>query len=307
MIRTGYLRTSARVSIRWRRWPCAPGRRRGWAVILPGRFEFIEKFGETASALNDRGFDAFCLDWRGQGLSTRLLTDRQRGYVDDYADYVSDLAAFLNRVVAPTGGGLRILLTHSMGGHIVLRYLHRYPTAADRLVLVSPMVDVNTAPYPRWLARALARVAVAYGYDHAYVPGAGPYDLRRERFSDNRLTADFERFALSKREVVRNPALALGGVTHGWLDATFRSVDRLTAPGYTDPIRMPVLMVTAGSDRVVSLPAQQALCDRLADCRRIIIPGALHEILMETDPVRRAFWSAVDRFINGEAAGQGDG
>jgi lysophospholipase len=159
------------------------------------------------------------------------------------------------------------------------------------------MIDIRTAPFPRPLARALSRVARRFGFADAYVPGAGDYLLEEDRFPDNRLTADPEGFLVSKREIVNNPGLALGGVTYGWLAATFDSIDRLTQPGYVASIPLPVLLVSAGAEAVVSVPAQRRICRELPDCRCLTIPGARHEILMEVEGVKDRFWRAFDRFL----------
>ncbi len=291
-----YLTTPDRISLRYGLFRPEKENRRGTVVLLGGRFEFMEKYIETAEELNERGFTVFTFDWRGQGLSSRMLPFRHRGYVADYADYIRDLEFFMDTVVPRGKDEPRLFLAHSMGAHIVLRYLHHHPDRADGAVLVSPMIDVRTDPFPKWLARLLAKTGVRYGFESAYVPGGTDYILSDERYRGNRLTSDYERFSAVKREVVKNSALALGGVTYGWLDATFRSVDILTAPGYLEGISLPVLMVTAGRDRVVSREAQEKVCRNLRNCRFRTVPEALHEILMERDPLRAQFWLCFDDF-----------
>lgn len=298
----GYLTTPDGVSIRYGVWP-APGRASGSAVVLSGRFEFMEKYKGVIRRLNRRALNVYSFDWRGQGLSTRPLPNRHKGHVASYEDYIADLTVFMDRVVAPEAPGPRMLLTHSMGGHIALRWLHRRPQGADELVLVSPMIDIRTAPFPKWLVRPLCRLARRSGFAGAYVPGAGDYVLEEERFPGNRLTSDPEGFLRSKREIVRNPGLALGGVTWGWLGAAFDSIDRLNQPGYVFNIPIPVLMVGAEKETVVSVPAQRRICRQLPDCCFLEIPGARHEILMETDPVKDGFWRAFDRFLIHRATG----
>src|SRR5258708_23479864 len=89
---------------------------RGTCVLLNGQTEFIEKYFEVIDELRSRGFAVATMDWRGQGGSERALTDDGRkGYVQDFAEYDDDLAAFMAQVVAPMGGK-PIALAHSMGG-----------------------------------------------------------------------------------------------------------------------------------------------------------------------------------------------
>jgi len=85
-------------------------------------------------------------------------------------------------------------------------------------------------------------------------------------------------------------------VTYGWLAATFESIDILTEPGFTEKITTPILIISAGEDKVVSNEAQRTICSFLESCRLTEIPGARHEILKETDAVQSIFWEEFDRF-----------
>src|SRR3954470_78323 len=59
-------------------------------IMLNGRSEFIEKYDELARSWTERGFRVFSLDWRGQGLSTRPLPQRERHYVKDFGQMAAD-------------------------------------------------------------------------------------------------------------------------------------------------------------------------------------------------------------------------
>ena len=86
-------------------WPVPAGSARGTVVVLQGRAEFIEKYGETAGDLRARGFAVHALDWRGQGGSGRMLDDTRKGHVVSYKDYLSDLDLFLEESVLPDAPG----------------------------------------------------------------------------------------------------------------------------------------------------------------------------------------------------------
>lgn len=270
---------------------------KGSVLLLNGRGEFMEKHLETVRELNDRGLDVYGLDWRGQGGSSRELQNSHKGYVRRYEDYLDDLSVFDRDIFQRRAGFPKVVLAHSMGGHIVLRYLCEHPGAAQRAVLTSPMIDVHTAPLPPRMARIMARVAVYGGLSTRYCPGAGDYAFERIRFKNNRLTSDAGRFWDEHTEMQKKPRLALGGVTWGWLAATFQSIDRLTGAGVPERLKTPVLMLCAQDDRVVSVRAQRSLALRMPDCRFVPIPGARHEILKETDTIRKLFWKEFDAFV----------
>ena len=83
---SGAIKTSDGVTLRFARWAPPPGRK-GTVVLLQGRAEFIEKYYETVRDLRARGFAVATFDWRGQGLSEHKLSDRNKGYVRNFADY----------------------------------------------------------------------------------------------------------------------------------------------------------------------------------------------------------------------------
>ncbi len=67
----------------------------GTVVLIQGRAEFIEKYAmEVAGELLARGFAVYAVDLRGQGLSSRILPDHDKGHIDDFATYVADLSSF---------------------------------------------------------------------------------------------------------------------------------------------------------------------------------------------------------------------
>ena len=292
-----YLTTQDRCRIRYGIYPCRLGAVHGTILLLSGRSEFMEKYSETIQDLNRRGFHVYSFDWRGQGLSSRGLKDRHKGYVGSYQEYIGDLDQFVTRVVSPDAAGPLICLSHSMGGHILLRYLHDHPGIISKAVLVSPMVDIYTPPVPKLLTIWLTRLARQLRQTHSYAPGEGCYQPPdSKRFKTNILTTDLKRYLVTGSAVDGNADLALGGVTFGWLAATFESLEILARPDYLSAVDTPCLMVTAGADRVVPPAAQKKTCQTLPDCRFKLIPDAYHEILMESNRYRDQFWKAFDAF-----------
>ena len=110
----GAVKTSDGVNLRFARWAPPPGRK-GTVVVMQGRAEFIEKYFETVRDLRARGFAVATFDWRGQGLSDRRLSDRHKGYVRNFANYITDLEAVMEQVVLPDCPPPIFALGHSMG------------------------------------------------------------------------------------------------------------------------------------------------------------------------------------------------
>ena len=281
-------------------WPAPPGGARGTVVLLQGRAEFIEKYGETVGDLTARGFAVYALDWRGQGGSGRMLDNGRKGHVVSYEDYLSDLDLFLERLVLPDAPRPIVVLAHSMGGHIVLRHRAEHdaraaPYFAKGIALSAPMVDILMSPAELALGAGLTVAAMSVGLRNQYVPVRGPFP---PPFDGNPLTRDRARYERMERLMRENPTLAIDWPTVGWLAATRRSVAVLRSRGYPERVGTPVLMIGAADDRVVSNAAQARLAARLPDCRLETIPDARHEPLMETDDVRARVFALFDAFVD---------
>ncbi len=66
-------------------------------------------------------------------------------------------------------------------------------------------------------------------------------------------------------------------------------------------LRVPVLMLAASDDRLVSSLAIEELAMRLKVGSQLVLRGARHEILQERDVIRQQFWAAFDAFVPGAA------
>ena len=264
---------------------------RGSVVLSPGRTEPIEKYFETIGDLTGRGFEVLVHDWRGQGLSQRLLPDRLRGHAVSFEDFLADhralLDAFETRLRPPLIG-----LGHSMGGGLVLLALVKGEGRLAAAVLSAPMLAISTRPWPGAVASGAARLLGALGRAGDYALPA--YDPVTNRFGSDLLTRDMGRYDRFKAQLRACPDLALGALTWGWLNFAFRSATALLAPGALEQVQTPVTIVAAGHERLVLNASSRAAARRLPHGRYIEIPDARHELLMETDDKRDAFWRAFD-------------
>ena len=283
--------------LRYGHWRSEHGPCRGTVVVLGGRSEFAEKYHETIQDLLERGFDAFCMDWRGQGLSGRLLADITKGHVETYDHYVWDLERFMEVQVTQKGRPPFIVMAHSMGANIVLQLLNRVPGDIDRAVLLSPMVDIQTDPIPKAFARWCSALTVKTGLGRLGIPMLRYDDSYQRSFGSNRLTHDPVRFDQMRKLVMENSQLAVGAITFGWLAETFVAIDRVRQPEFLKSITTPVLLVLAGEDRVVSNIAARQVANMMPSSVTVTIKGAYHEILQEQDLLRDQFWQAFEPFV----------
>jgi lysophospholipase len=270
----------------------APGARaRGSVVLSGGRTEPIEKYYEVIGELLDRGFVVLAHDWRGQGLSRRDLTDPLKGHAKGLKPYLDDfrllLNAYADRLPRPW-----VAVAHSMGACLTLLAMAQGETRFAGAIFSAPMLGIKT-PFPMAFSRMLTSLNLLVGRGSAYtLGGAGkPYD---STFEGNALTHDPVRFARTCSLIAAEPRLALGAPTWGWVDFGLRAAALLARPESLRNVTVPVVIVSAEDDQIIDVATQAAAARHLPQGKFITVPGAYHEILMETDPMRNIFLRALD-------------
>jgi lysophospholipase len=262
----------------------------GSVVLSTGRTEFIEKYFEVIGELLDRGFTVLAHDWRGQGLSTRLLPDALKGHADRFHDLVADYGVLLDhyqeRLPKPW-----IDVSHSMGGCLTLMAMARGERRFAAAIQSAPMLGLK--PQRRLDARAAVWLMAHLGAANGYAMGArsDPYTVT---FEEDRLTHDRARYDRTRALILTHRDLALGGVTWGWAESAFEAIDWLRRTPALAEIPIPITMIGAGQDNLIDNAGQRQVAARLPNGRYLEIPEAFHEILMETDDIRAIFWREFD-------------
>ncbi|MCR4264959.1 alpha/beta fold hydrolase [Nitratireductor sp. ZSWI3] len=295
----GLIETADGCRLRYARVPAPTPSGKGTVVILPGRNEFIEKYLETAQDLLRRGYGSAILDWRGQGGSDRLLRDPDRGYIENFSDYVRDLDAFFQSVVLPDCRGPYYILAHSTGALIALLATPNLTNRVRRMVLCAPLLGLYAKPAAaRWVER-LAGFLYAIGLGKLYMPGRS----RRGKtplFSDAALSTDAKRFERNRAVVLQRPDLAINGPTVAWTRAMFKAIETVTAPAFMAEIHIPTLFLAAGRERVVSTLAIERYVRRLRSASLLTIDGGRHELLQEADFYREQVLAAFEAFADND-------
>jgi len=261
----------------------------GSVVISAGRTEFIEKYLEVAAELVGRGFTVLIHDWRGQGLSTRLLPDRLKGHAAGYEAFVADhralLDTFEDRLPKPWIG-----LSHSMGGCLTAMALAQGETRYAACIFSAPMWGIGG--FPRGVVHALASTMSALGRSNDYALGTSdPYTILYDK---ERLTHDRARYDRTRDQILALRDLALGAITWGWIKTSFDAIAWLYKAREVAEITTPMVVLGAGEEKIVDNSGARLVAGRIASARYLEIPGAYHEILMETDDIRAVFWREFD-------------
>ncbi|MFN7175412.1 MAG: alpha/beta hydrolase [Thermaurantiacus sp.] len=271
-------------------------------LLLGGRADFLEKSAETIADLHSAGFTVAAFDWRGQGLSTRLL-ETGAGHIDSFDIFLADLD-HLSDTLADDIAGPWVAIAHSMGAHLLLRWLadparrgHPFRARLHAAALTAPFCGL-AMPAPLSAAVLLAaggQVRNRRGARFAW--GQEPFGPRQTSLARQMiLTHCPRRFAEERLWVEANPALACGGVTWGWIDAFARSEIALEALPL-EALELPLLALLAAEERLVSNRAALRVLARIPSATVDIIEGAAHEILRERDEIRARALSRIRAFL----------
>lgn len=271
---------------------------KGTVLVLAGRNECIEKYFETIGDLTSRGFGVATLDWRGQGASGRLIRNPVKGYVEDFQDYVRDLERFFAEIVLPDCRGPFYVLGHSTGGLVALLASPAMVNRIHRMVLCVPLLALAGFPFTMKTVRRISACLYNLGLGTMYL-GGGPRPRETAPFQGNVLTSDQERYRRNALLYETHPQLALGGPTVAWIHASCMASERVQDPEFIAGMRIPILFIAAGADRVVSTPAIETYARQLKSASVLTIDGARHEIWQEADFFREQTLAAFDAFIPG--------
>lgn len=281
-------------------WPSASASPRGSILFQGGRGDIFEKYLETFHHWHDEGWSITSFDWRGQGGSGRLSDDPHVGDIDRFGTYLADFEAFWKQW-APTATGPRVVMGHSMGGHVVCRAMVKGlcdPTAA---VLVAPMMGVH-APISAGFGEWLANIAMKMGNPQRRAWKAN----ERPGTTDTRLsllTHDPDRYSDEPWWWEQKPEIKLGPPSWRWVVRAFESTRRLrTGKQAAGAMTVPVLMLVADADKLVRAADAMTVAGLLPDCRVVRFGNeCAHEILREIDSVRNRALGEIDIFLSARA------
>ncbi len=267
-------------------------------VIVNGRIESAWKYQELFHDLFQQGYDIYSYDHRGQGLSGRLTDDPQIGHINEFNDYVLDMEHMVELFDLdkyPT----RHLVAHSMGGTIATRYIETHPQHPfTAMALSAPMFGIHLPWYLKPVASLISQLLTAFNPKPVYAPGHQAYYPKP--FEANPLSQCLPRYQWFRQLYENKPELKLGGPSTRWVWQSLMAAKQSIQ--LTRQIKIPLLLMQAGEEAIVSNAAQIKFIKKLArtnhKCGFTIIHGARHELLFEQDQYRNQALDTLLSFFN---------
>ncbi len=292
-----WVQTSDDLRIRVGMWPAATEEVRGTVLLFPGRSEYVEKYGDTARELTKRGFTILAIDWRGQGLSDRLLDDARIGHVAQFSDYQKDIAAMLRAARELDLPRPFNLLAHSMGGAIGLRAVMEGLTV-QACAFTGPMWDIYMPLLMRPVGWATAHFGPMLGFGTHVLPQIGlDFYVLTEAFETNLLTHDPNMYKMMQDQLSAHMELGLGGPSLIWMREALSECKILAGRASPD---VPCITFLGLDEAIVD---QEAIRDRMRIWPRGVldeIEGGHHELLMETPDIRAHVIDRLEALFSGK-------
>jgi alpha-beta hydrolase superfamily lysophospholipase len=122
-------------------WPVTDAR----AVIglIHGIGEHCRRYDHVSRFFTENGIAVLAYDRQGYGRS-----EGQRGHADKYAEYIDEIAHLLIECERRYPDRPAFLYGHSMGGHILLRYLIRRHPNLSGAIISAPHISLAFKPNP---------------------------------------------------------------------------------------------------------------------------------------------------------------
>ena len=266
----------------------------GTVFVFPGRADYIEKYGGLANFCLSNNLNVIAIDWRGQGLSERLLDDKNIGHIEDFKNYQNDVEVIINEA---KGAGLVkpwIIFAHSMGGLIGLRTLHDNPVF-EKVVFTSPMWGIQMPPILKSGASIIMSLISLIGKMETYAPTTSPETrVLNEEYEFNKLTSDIRNFKLLRQQLIQHPDLQIGGPSSAWVSA---ALDEIEFQIGKEPPITPALCFLGEKEEIIDNLAVREFCKNWDSCDLISIPDAKHDLLMEKKMILHSLFEKLEKFI----------
>lgn len=270
---------------------------RGSLLFLPGRGDHYEKYLESLAELHAAGLNVTAFDWRGQGGSGRMLDDPSIGHIEDFAIWIDDLSQIYKNW-SENNPGPHFLMSHSMGGHLVMRALAEKAVNPDGVILSAPMLGLVADPVPFFIRYNVVKLLTKVGLaeKHAWKVSEKPFSPESARAKI--LTHDTERYEDEMFWWQHRPDVKLGPASWRWVEQAMKSTRALEKPNTLEHIKAQMLILATTADQLVDTDRIIDDAKRLSNCELILYgEEASHELLRECDEVRDDCMGHIMRFI----------
>ena len=256
----GYLKGVQDTNIYYQYW-LPEGELKASVLVVHGLAEHSGRYMNVVNHLVPSGYAVYGIDHIGHGKS-----DGERVYVERFQDYTKTLKIYFNMIRDWQPEKPIFLIGHSMGGLISAAYLLEHQDELTGAVLSGPSIKVpdNISPATIFVGNTLSVI----------MPKVGILQLDAEGVSRDPAVVD---------AYVNDPLVYTGKISARLSAELLKTMQRVTE-GAAE-IRLPILIVQGGNDKLVDPSGAQLLYDSVASRDKTIkiYDGFYHEVFNEPE------------------------
>lgn len=242
--------------------------------IIHGIGEHCRRYDEMAAWFNNQGIAMVGYDRQGYGRS-----EGRKGYAKNYKEYVDEVAHLLIECERRYPDLPVFLYGHSMGGHLLLRYLIRRHPNISAAVVSAPHIRLSFTPNP-------------------FIVGLGK--MMRKIHPTFTQSNQLDTALLSRNPAIK-PAYDADPYVHPKLTSQ-TGIDILESAAelnrYSDGIKVPVLLMHADADGVTSHDGSRDFAQRNPEGLTFKSwPNMFHEL--HNEPERQEVFNYVLTWLEG--------
>ncbi len=260
-----------------RRWPVDDAQRNGRALIVHGVGEHSGRYAEVANAMTSLGVEVVSYDQRGFGES-----QGDRGEIPANDTLVADAAMVFEtvRLEAPRNPA-PFLVAHSMGGAIAAFAVSQGRIVPRGLVLSSPAIAPRVSALEEQALRLLVKLFPNAPLDSRIKPA----QVTRDPDEQQKIKKD------KKMHTTVTPRLVVSILDQG--QSAFDDASQ---------IRVPTLLLVAGTDRIVDQDVTLRFFARLPQNLATLhqYSALFHEVFNELTADRKQVFEDFDGWLRGQ-------
>ena len=279
---SGTITSSDGVELFWQSW--RPEQPSGLIVLIHGLADHSSRYAETATYFANHDWAVYAVDLRGHGLSSdgRSSDGASSGpgsgpgrvHVNSFDDYAKDVDAIFGLARQRYPDLPLVILGHSMGGLVSLRYAIANADKLDGVVVSSPGLGAHPDTEPPLLLRLLVRIL--------------------SRLAPRMLfPSDLDSSAVSRDPQVVSAYIADPLVSEKVSARWYMSITQAMADiqGRAPELRIPTLLMQSGADRLVDPEITRRWAAKVPpeNLEFVVWDGLYHEMFNEPekDQVRK--------------------
>lgn len=202
---------------------------RATLLFVHGLAEHSGRYLHVLERFSAAGYDCWAFDYRCHGESPGL-----RVHVERFDEFVEDVAAAHRMVREAVPQGPLVLVGHSQGGLLVLRYVVTHPEGVDGIIISSPFLGMHPDSKPPAALQMVANIISTFSSRLMFSKVADPSFLSRTPGVAEAYVAD---------------PLVSSTVSARWFTEVIRA--QLDTRERAGKLAVPALIMQSGDDRLV--------------------------------------------------------